>query len=177
MKHLQFETLFHSDEEISFSKDPTSAGKIFVKSKHGEAQLKIKRIGSQLFRAVFNDQVVVCSVERITENGEYLFLPVRSQIAPFRISLKTRFEKLSSLSIDKTKVKPMVIKAQMPGKVIKLSVKEGDTVSAGQSLLVMEAMKMENDIKAPHAARVLQIEVIPGGVVETGAVLMRLEGV
>jgi glutaconyl-CoA/methylmalonyl-CoA decarboxylase subunit gamma len=51
----------------------------------------------------------------------------------------------------------------MPGKVIELRVKEGDRVTAGQSLLVLEAMKMRNEILAPVAGVVRQIRVGTGG--------------
>ena len=66
------------------------------------------------------------------------------------------------------------IKSQMPGKILKLLVKEGDSVSVGQSLLIMEAMKMENEIRAEVAARVSKIHVQAGASVEAGNALLSL---
>ena len=63
----------------------------------------------------------------------------------------------------------------MPGKIIQIHVKEGDQVKAGQPLLVMEAMKMENEMKATSDVTIKEIVVEPGGNVEAGSVLIRFE--
>ena len=69
----------------------------------------------------------------------------------------------------------VVIPAPMPGLVKFVVAAEGDEVSAGQRLVVLEAMKMENDITAPRAGRVTSIHVQPGSVVEGGKALVTLE--
>ncbi len=66
------------------------------------------------------------------------------------------------------------IRAQIPGRVVRLWVAEGDTVEAGQRLLAIEAMKMENEVRAPHAGTVESIAVEPGGSVELRDELLRL---
>jgi len=63
----------------------------------------------------------------------------------------------------------------MPGKVVRVLVAPGDEVQAGQGLVVVEAMKMENEIGSPRAGRVTSVEVTPGQNVETGARLVVLE--
>ncbi|TAK31933.1 MAG: biotin/lipoyl-binding protein [Chloroflexota bacterium] len=67
------------------------------------------------------------------------------------------------------------VKALMPGKVIKVNVCEGDAVESGTILMVLEAMKMENEIHAPHAGRVKSLMVTPGSNVNGGDVLAVLE--
>jgi biotin carboxyl carrier protein len=67
------------------------------------------------------------------------------------------------------------IDSVMPGKVVRVLVSPGDTVRSGQGLVVVEAMKMENEISAPRAGRVKSVEVNPGQNVETGARLVVLE--
>lgn len=67
------------------------------------------------------------------------------------------------------------VRAQMPGKVIRIMVKEGDSVQKDQPLVVMEAMKMENEIRSPQAGKVSQVKVTEGKAVETGADLILLE--
>lgn len=62
--------------------------------------------------------------------------------------------------------------AGMPGKIAKVMVKAGDEVKAGQPLLIMEAMKMENEMRASHAVRILQVLVKVSDSVETGATLI-----
>jgi propionyl-CoA carboxylase alpha chain len=65
--------------------------------------------------------------------------------------------------------------APMPGRVVRVTVREGDTVAAGDELLVLEAMKMEHRIEAPCAGRVASVHVSAGDVVPAGAVLAVLE--
>lgn len=64
------------------------------------------------------------------------------------------------------------LKAPMPGLVRAVRVHPGDTVAAGEGLLVLEAMKMENEIKAPHAGTIAHVKVKPGDAVSKGAVLI-----
>lgn len=65
-----------------------------------------------------------------------------------------------------------VLKTQMPGRIVRLLVAEGDTVAKGDALVVVEAMKMENELKAPADATVGRIHVAPGDLVEARAVLI-----
>jgi acetyl-CoA/propionyl-CoA carboxylase biotin carboxyl carrier protein len=67
-----------------------------------------------------------------------------------------------------------VISAPMQGTVVKVAVAEGEEVSAGQLLAVVEAMKMENPLRAPHAGRVAGLHVRAGETVAQGAVLCRV---
>ena len=66
------------------------------------------------------------------------------------------------------------LRAPIPGKVVKVPIKVGDAVKAGQTLLVLEAMKMENEIRAPHDAAVLALHVTEGMAVENGQDLVSL---
>jgi glutaconyl-CoA/methylmalonyl-CoA decarboxylase subunit gamma len=65
-----------------------------------------------------------------------------------------------------------VLTSPMPGKVVKLLVREGDTVEVGAPLVVVEAMKMENELGAPRAGVVQTVHVKPGDTVEGGAKLV-----
>ena len=68
-----------------------------------------------------------------------------------------------------------VVNAYMPGRVVALLAEEGQDVAAGQGVLVLEAMKMENEIAAEHAGRIARILVQPGQAVEMGNPLFELE--
>jgi biotin carboxyl carrier protein len=70
---------------------------------------------------------------------------------------------------------PAPILAPMPGMIVRVSVKAGDRVEAGQGVVVMEAMKMENELRATAAGVVKSVEVSPGTAVEKGALLVALE--
>ena len=72
-----------------------------------------------------------------------------------------------------TKVKKSVkIKSQMPGKILRVSIKAGDVVKKGQAVMVMEAMKMENEIKSPQDGTIKEVKVTEGQAIETGAELV-----
>ena len=69
---------------------------------------------------------------------------------------------------------PQAVKAPMPGRVVKLLVKPGDEVTAGQGVLIVEAMKMENELKAPRAGKVAEVKVKEGQAVESGESLVTI---
>ena len=63
------------------------------------------------------------------------------------------------------------VAAPMPGKVVRVLVAAGDEVAAGQGLIVVEAMKMQNEMKSPRAGKVLSLSAVEGATVTAGAVL------
>lgn len=67
------------------------------------------------------------------------------------------------------------LKSGMPGKVIEIFVKPGDTVKANKPLLIMEAMKMENEMRASRDVKIKDVLVKQGDSVESGAVLIKFE--
>ena len=67
------------------------------------------------------------------------------------------------------------ISVPMPGKVIAVLVSEGDQVEKGQGLVIVEAMKMENEVHSPIAGEIKEIKVKPGDTVEGGALLVIVE--
>jgi biotin carboxyl carrier protein len=67
------------------------------------------------------------------------------------------------------------VTAPMPGRVVRVLVKAGDEVAARQGVVVVEAMKMENELRSPKAGRVKDISVAPGTSVEAGRVLLVIE--
>ena len=66
------------------------------------------------------------------------------------------------------------VTAPMPGNILKVNVNVGDKVAEGQVLVILEAMKMENEIMAPRAGTVAQVPVTKGSTVDTGATLVVL---
>ena len=69
---------------------------------------------------------------------------------------------------------PFAIRAPMPGKVIKVLVKPGDAIKSGQGLLVVEAMKMENELRAPRDGVIGEVKVAEGQPVEANQTLATL---
>ncbi len=70
---------------------------------------------------------------------------------------------------------PAPLKAPMPGLVVRVSVAVGDTVAAGQGLVAIEAMKMENELRCVAGGRVKAVHAVVGAAVEKGALLVEIE--
>ena len=70
---------------------------------------------------------------------------------------------------------PAPLVAPMPGMIVRVNVQVGDRVQPGQGLVVMEAMKMENELRAQATATVKSVLAQPGSAVEKGALLIELE--
>jgi len=92
----------------------------------------------------------------------------------YTVSAKDQFdlllEKMGLSNLNSPKIGEL--KAPMPGLVLRIFVKEGDGVSKGDNLLILEAMKMENIIKAPADAVVKTVKIIPGDKVEKAQILL-----
>ena len=80
---------------------------------------------------------------------------------------------LSGATAGPTGPAPLI--APMPGMIVRVAVQVGDVVQAGQGLVVMEAMKMENELRATAAGTVKAVLAQPGTAVEKGAILLELE--
>jgi pyruvate carboxylase subunit B len=71
---------------------------------------------------------------------------------------------------------PRPVRAPMPGLVLRIDVEPGQELKAGQGVIIIEAMKMENELRAEAAGKVARVLVQPGQAVEKGAVLIEFEG-
>ncbi len=69
---------------------------------------------------------------------------------------------------------PAIVRSPIPGRVVKVMVKVSDQVTAGQTLVVLEAMKMENELRAPRAGTVHEVRCAEGTAVEAGQDLVTL---
>jgi len=70
---------------------------------------------------------------------------------------------------------PQAVTAPMPGRVIRVLVEPGQQVAAGEGLIVVEAMKMQNEMKTPRAGRVAAVKTVRGATVSAGDVLLVIE--
>ena len=83
--------------------------------------------------------------------------------------------KLAGIAPRATASGPTAVKSPMPGKVVKVLVKPGDAVTSGQGIVVVEAMKMENELKAPRDGKVKAVSAKEGQTVEGGQTLATIE--
>ena len=125
----------------------------------------------RLFTVTVNGQKYDVSVAEKDASGAAVAQKPQSAAAPAPAPVASK----PVAEAPKTEVKSGAGKATiapMAGKIISLLVKEGDTVKRGQALLVLEAMKLENDIVAPQDGKVEKILVQVGKLVETGEELV-----
>jgi len=92
----------------------------------------------------------------------------------FDFSVLTPVEAIDEVS-DSTGRGSSRIEAPIPGKVVEVAVEPGNEVAPGQSLVVLEAMKMENELTADRGGRVVAVHVTAGDTVDSGALLVELE--
>ncbi len=124
------------------------------------------------FRVLVNGNEYKVAIEELQEEGSRPAAPVSppprpavAQAAPAQPQAVVSKPAAGSTA-------PGNIVAAMPGTILDVHVSEGDTVTRGQSLLVLEAMKMENDIMAPSDGVVKAINVTKGASVNSGDLLM-----
>ena len=132
----------------------------------------IKQLNDQLYHIIndngsYNAEVV--SFDREAKTAE---IKVNNNI--YKVTAKDQFD----LLLDKMGLSNLMaarvsdIKAPMPGLVLKVLVEEGAEVKKGENLFVLEAMKMENIIKAPADVTIKTIKIKPGDKVEKGQILI-----
>jgi acetyl/propionyl-CoA carboxylase alpha subunit len=127
--------------------------------------LRMVRIGTHVHRVI---------VERREGRGRYTLWIDGYRFDVEALDERTRaIRELSRANAAATG--PAPIKAPMPGLIVRVNVKAGDTVEAGQGVVVMEAMKMENELRAMAAGTVRSVEVVAGQAVEKGTLLVALE--
>lgn len=126
----------------------------------------------RLVRVRINDRYEEFVVNR---NGDELWLHYRGRTFPLEI--ETERERLLNVASSHTDVghSGALVKAQMPGLVARVSVSVGDKVKRSDPVVVLEAMKMENEIRVPVDGVVKEIRVKERDSVEKGAVLLVLE--
>ncbi|MCK4556598.1 MAG: biotin/lipoyl-binding protein [Candidatus Aminicenantes bacterium] len=106
---------------------------------------------------------------------------VNSNTLFYSVYVNGRFFKIEKKSVSKilgkrgAKTQKRDIKTSMPGRIVKVFIKEGDKVKEDQAVLVLEAMKMQNEIKSPQSGVIIRIGPAAGDSVEAGALLFSVE--
>ncbi len=164
--------------------------KYFVTVNGAEHEVElIERLG--VLRVLFDGNEIETRFEEVDRLGQVgLFLGTKSFAVSidgddrqalvnvagslYEVELEDERERAAHQAERESGKKGGEIKSVMPGVVVELLVAEGDEVEEGQALLILEAMKMQNEIRAPHAGRVERIHVQQGVAVNSGAKLVAL---
>jgi biotin carboxyl carrier protein len=112
--------------------------------------------------------------EIVKDDSENNQLTIKINHRVFQVKKRGELDELiASLGLDVPKIKKLKeLTAPMPGRVLKIFVKEGDVIQIGDNVLSLEAMKMENILKAEGIGTVSKICIEEGDVVDKGAVLI-----
>ena len=115
-------------------------------------------------------------IDIISTNTKNKSIQVLINGKSFGITLEDEFDKIiNKLGFkNKTKNTEKQVKAHMPGLIVKIHVKKGDTIIKGQKLLTLEAMKMENVIKAIDDIKIKNVNIKEGNTVEKNDILFNL---
>ena len=169
-RHLITDTMFKATvHKNNFEVTPRDEGFLV----NGETfVLDIVKINDGYFHIIHNNKSYTAEIVKADLSVKIFYLKINGRIYP--VEVKDKFdlllEKMGMNSPLSNKVNN--IKAPMPGLFIDLKVKDGDTVKGGDSLLILEAMKMENIIKSPGEGIVKTVKVKKGDSVEKNQVLI-----
>jgi len=129
------------------------------------------KVASQLWSVLYGDASFMVDVTQLpTEDFEVL---IHGDCHKFALMNEQR--RAMARAGGKGSAGKAMVSSPMPGKVVKLLVAEGQEVEAGQGVIVVEAMKMENELKSALPGKVKEIFVKEGDVVESGAKLLLVE--
>lgn len=132
-------------------------------------------VGKNRFHILRNNRSYNCEVISADREKKLFVIKVNGKI--FNVGVKDRFDELlHKLGMENSSSRKVNnIKAPMPGLVLKVMVKEDQEIDEGDSVLILEAMKMENVIKSPGKGTVKTIKVKIRDAVEKGQVLIELK--
>lgn len=158
----------------SFKADLKTTGTIFEGLLNDkEVSGNFIKINDYQFHFIYNNNSYNLEVIKINHDDKLMVLKVNS--VRYTLNLKDKFDELlKNLGLDNLTAKKVSdVKAPMPGMVLSILVKEGDEVKKGDTLLILEAMKMENSLKASADGMVKKVVAVKGTAVEKNQVLIQ----
>jgi biotin carboxyl carrier protein len=158
----------------SFKADLKTNGTIFeVMLNDKEVNGNFIKINDHQFHFIYNNNSYNVEVIKINQDDKTMVLKINA--VRYTLSLKDKFDELlKNLGLDNLTAKKVSdVKAPMPGMVLSILVKEGDEVKKGDTLLILEAMKMENSLKASADGQVKKVVAVKGTAVEKNQVLIQ----
>ena len=150
-------------------------GFLFSFTHEEAAHADIVKISPASYSLVRDHESIVANITSADPSGKKQEIEINGEV--FSIEISDAIDQvLERMGFGAgTNKQPKEIKAPMPGLVIEIAVSNGQEVNEGDKILILEAMKMENNIMIPGAARIKNIVVKKGQAVEKGQVLVELE--
>lgn len=148
-------------------------GRVFAELDGRRYELEVQESGAGGYVLISNGQVFDCRVEGRAGSGNQVDVIVGTR--SFAITLTDRRKLSNAASTSAHGDNAARIIAPMPGKVVRVLVEVGSEVAAGDGILVVEAMKMQNEMKSPKAGTVVALNIQTGATVNGGDVLAVIE--
>lgn len=136
-------------------------------------ELEARAVGAGEYLFVRGGRVYECRVERSKERGSPLTVAVGA--GEYEVTLTDPKHLRGAGASHGADAGRAQVTAPMPGKVVRVLVEAGGQVEAGQGVVVVEAMKMQNELKSPKAGTVAELRAEPGATVNAGDVLAVIE--
>jgi biotin carboxyl carrier protein len=136
-------------------------------------QLDVQPLSAGRYALISEGRVFECRVEGTPESGKTVAVFVGTTEFPITLTDPKRLR--SAASAHAQTGEAARIAAPMPGKVVRVLVEEGAEVESGDGIVVVEAMKMQNELKSPKAGKVSSLKVQRGATVNAGDVLAVIE--
>jgi len=136
-------------------------------------RLDVRQLSAGRYTLISEGQVFECRVEETPESGKAVTVVVGTKEFPIALTDPKRLRSAASASAHLGEAARIV--APMPGKVVRVLVEAGAEVEPGDGIVVVEAMKMQNEMKSPKAGKVTALNVQPGDTVNAGDVLAVIE--
>lgn len=141
-----------------------------------DARMKLLRCESNgLITVLWGERVVSGVLSFSGENRDTMQLTIEGRSYTLQMKTAAIDAMEQSISAGQRALGMLEIKSPIPGLVKAVKVKIEQTVEQGQTLVVLEAMKMENEIAAPHAGTIVALQVAPGQVVAAGELLVKVK--
>lgn len=158
-------------KERSIDVEPLEGGRFRVRIDEGEERLVDAR---WVERETLNLLVDRRSHDAVFEpHDDGVLVHVGDEVHALDI-IDERRRRMRSAASERTVDGPAVVRSPMPGKLVKVLVAVGDEIAEGQGVAIVEAMKMENELRAPKAGRVKAVPATEGDAVEARQVLVEI---
>jgi biotin carboxyl carrier protein len=136
-------------------------------------QLDVQELATGRYALMCEGRVFECRVEGTPESGKTLEVFVGTRQFPIAVTDPKRLRSAATASAHADGAARII--APMPGKVVRVLVEAGAQVETGDGIVVVEAMKMQNEMKSPKAGKVSSLNVQQGATVNAGDVLAVVE--
>ena len=168
IRKCQFETLIDR-QWVALSLEGPAAEGFVARLPHRKVKVDAVILGESSYSLLINGNSFDVTVHRLTSHYQ-----VTVNGVSFEVALRDPRQLRHQIGTGEDSAGPASVTSPMPGKLVKLLVAEGDSVKEGQGVAVVEAMKMQNELKASKSGTVEKLCVAEGQAVNAGECLLTI---